>query len=105
MNDQFVRRFLDRLSPVSGTIRAIYVFGSRAKGTHRPDSDYDLLLVVTEAFTPHDKSLLYDIVIDLLLDTGRLASLKIFKEPEFNRLMALNTPFMRHVLTEGVKVG
>ena len=105
MDDPILQRFLERLVPIGQMIRAIYIFGSRAKGTHRPDSDYDLLVVVNDAFTLKEKSVLYDIVIDILLDTGRLVSLKIFKEPEFQRLKNLNTPFMRHVLTEGMKVG
>ena len=105
MDDPILQRFLERATPLSRYIRAVYVFGSRAKGTHRPDSDYDLLLVVSAVFTPKEKDLLYDIVMDVLLDTGRLVSLKIFKEPEFHRLKDLNTPFMRHVLTEGIKVG
>jgi len=86
-------------------IRSIYVFGSRAKGTARPDSDYDLLLVVSDAFSLKDKDALYDTVLDLLLETGRLVSLKLFRERAFQRLRAMGTPFMTHVLREGMKVG
>ena len=105
MNDPIITRFLERIQPVKRLIQAIYVFGSRAKGTHRPDSDYDVLLVVTEDFTFQNQDALYDVVLDILLDTGRLVSLKIFRTTDFCRLRDLNTPFMRHVLTEGVKVG
>ena len=86
-------------------IRAVYLFGSRARGTERPDSDYDLLLVVREDFSLAEKDSLYDQVIDILLETGRLISLKIFKQKEFQRLRDLNTPFLSRVLKEGVKVG
>lgn len=105
MDDPIIRRFLERSQPLSRAIQAVYVFGSRAKGTHRPDSDYDVLLVVDDAFSLQDRDALYDIVLDILLDTGRLVSLKIFKQQAFRRLRELGTPFMRHVLTEGVKVG
>ena len=105
MDDPIVRQFLERCGPVRSTIRAMYLFGSRAKGTQRPDSDYDLLLVVTEEFSLQDKDVLYDGVIDILLETGRLLSLKILKEREFDRLRDMQTPFMKHVLTEGIKVG
>ncbi len=105
MSDPILARFLERMKLVSRSVQAVYIFGSRAKGTHRPDSDYDLLLVVDEGFTLKDKDALYDIVMDILLDTGRLVSLKIFKAPVFQRLRDLHTPFMRHVLTEGIKVG
>jgi len=38
--DEVVHRLAEALNPV-----AIYLFGSRARGTARPDSDFDLLVV------------------------------------------------------------
>ncbi|MGQ0797296.1 MAG: nucleotidyltransferase domain-containing protein [Methanobacteriota archaeon] len=40
------RRFLNRLVQVPRPERVI-LYGSRARGTHRPTSDYDLLIVTT----------------------------------------------------------
>ena len=105
MDDPIVQRFLQRCHDMGSKILAVYVFGSRAKGTARPDSDYDFLLVVSEAFSLSDKDSLYDTVMDLLLETGRLVSLKLFREREFRRLCDLGTPFMTHVLRESIKVG
>ena len=105
IDDPILRKFLERCHDLGDKIQAIYVFGSRAKGTARPDSDYDLLLVVSEAFSLNDKDALYETVMDLLLETGRLVSLKLFREQAFQRLCDMGTPFITHVLTEGVKVG
>ena len=80
------------------------LFGSRARGTHQLDSDYDLLLVVAKK----DAALLdalYEAVMDVLLAHGRLVSLKMYEEREFARLRALHTPFMKHIETEGIPVG
>lgn len=44
--DPVIQDFLDRISSVRSQIRRLILFGSRARGTHRFDSDYDLLLVV-----------------------------------------------------------
>ena len=38
--DGVVARLVEALDP-----QAIWLFGSRARGTHRPDSDFDLLVV------------------------------------------------------------
>ncbi len=84
-------------------IQEVYLFGSRARGDWRPDSDYDLLMVVNKK----DQALIaliYDAVMDILLATGRLISLKIFTCQEFNRLADIPTPFMRQVLQEGKKL-
>ncbi len=43
--DRIVRRVVEAVDPV-----AIYLFGSRARGDAREDSDYDLLVVVPDDF-------------------------------------------------------
>lgn len=103
--DPILTRFLERSRRLSSKIKTIYLFGSRARGTERPDSDYDLLLVVADTFSLPEKDALYDLVMEVLLETGRLLSLKIFKEEAFRRLTEMGTPFMRHIAEEGVLVG
>ena len=105
MRDPIIQTFLERCRSLGEKIQGVYLFGSRAKGTARPDSDYDLLLVVSEVFSLSDKDALYDQVMDTLLESGRLVSLKIFRQPAFQHLCDLRTPFMTHVLQEGIKIG
>lgn len=105
MKDPILERFIKGSRALRSKIKSIHLFGSRARGTERPDSDYDILLVVTEDFTLQDKDKLYDIVLDVLLDTGRLISLKFFKEGRFRKLCELGTPFTTHVLKEGILIG
>ena len=103
--DPIVQKFFKEIGTVKRKIRTAYLFGSRARGTERPDSDYDLLLVVGEDFSFSEKDALYDEVMNVLLETGRLVSLKIFKQKDFERLRDLHTPFLSRVLKEGVQVG
>lgn len=48
---EFVRKFpilnhvADALKPYMNTVSGLYFHGSRARGDHREDSDYDLLLI------------------------------------------------------------
>ena len=51
--DEVVYRLVEALNPV-----AIYLFGSRARGTARPDSDFDLIVVTR----PEDGEASYDYV-------------------------------------------
>ena len=83
----------------------MYLFGSRARGTARPDSDYDILLVVDPQFTLRDKDHLYDGVMDALLETGQLISLKIYKQPFFIKLWRMGAPLMANLKKDGVQIG
>jgi predicted nucleotidyltransferase len=103
-NDPVLQDFLKGIEQVRPLISQMILFGSRAKGTHRVDSDYDVLVVVDrkeDALV----DVLYEAVMDVLLAHGRLVSLKIFKKSEFDRLQALRTPFMAQIAEEGVPIG
>jgi uncharacterized protein len=102
--DAVVKKFLDTLYPLKEHIRETYLFGSRCRDDWRPDSDYDILIVL-DSKDRDIISRLYDAVIDVLLETGRLISLKIFTISEFNRLKSIPTPFMQNVLNEGMRIG
>jgi predicted nucleotidyltransferase len=103
-HDPVIQDFLKGIEGVRPQIRRLILFGSRARGTHASDSDYDLLVVVSKK-DPLLLDALYDTVMDVLLAHGRLVSLKIFEEAAFARLQALQTPFMKHIAHEGKPLG
>lgn len=96
-----VEVFLNKAKDVKSKISAIYLFGSRARETHRPDSDYDLLIVVKDKSI---KDRLYDAAVDTFCESGADISLKIIKQEQFQRLKQLSTPFIENVLKEGIKI-
>jgi predicted nucleotidyltransferase len=61
----------------------IYLFGSRARGDAREDSDYDLLIIVKERTGPgyHTERLAYDALWGL----GLAKDLVIFTHEQFSR--------------------
>ncbi|GAA0904155.1 hypothetical protein GCM10009549_07440 [Streptomyces thermoalcalitolerans] len=50
-DSSFLRDTADRLAALPG-VRAVALGGSRARGTHRPDSDWDLALYYRGRFDP-----------------------------------------------------
>ena len=46
--DPILAEFLDRIGGIRSSVEQLVLFGSRARGDHRPDSDYDLLVVVRQ---------------------------------------------------------
>ena len=102
--DAVLTTFLEGIRSVRSQIGSLVLFGSRARGDHRTDSDYDILLIVQRR-SPALRDVLYESVLETLLTHGRLISLKVFDEQEFARLERLGTPFTRRVRAEGQPLG
>jgi predicted nucleotidyltransferase len=96
--------FIGKARALRDHITALYLFGSRARGNWRPDSDFDVLVIVPER-RQELVDQLYDAVLDVQLETGSLISLKIFTEAQYDRLAAIPTPFLSNVAAEGVRLG
>lgn len=104
--DEVIEKFIAGIerAGLTNKIEKMYLFGSRARGDERPDSDYDIL-IVTNHPNREFRSKIYDVVIDVLLETQRDISLKIRKTEEYKRLCRMRTPFMQNVLREGIRIG
>ena len=103
MKDPVIEAFLQGIQPERNKIRYIYLFGSRARGDHQPDSDYDLLIVAREKDLAL-KDRIYDVATDVSLESRRDLSLKFFSAEKFDHLKAIPSRFIRNVVTEGVKI-
>jgi uncharacterized protein len=104
MDEEIVEKFIESISSIKNKIGEMYLFGSRSRDDWKPDSDYDILIVLEK----RDREVidkLYDAVVDILISTGKLISLKIFAESEYNRLKSIPTPFMSNILREGKRIG
>ena len=104
VQDPVIDEFLAQIAPIRDRVRRLILFGSRARGDHKPYSDYDILVVLPEK----DRQVvdaLYDATMEVLFRTHRLVSLKIYREADLARFSAMPTPFLRNVLREGVALG
>lgn len=101
--DKNIALFLGKVKNLDGRIEAIYLFGSQARGTAHAESDYDILIVVKQK-NKELKDRLYDITVDIFLQTGADVSLKILRHEDFERLSTLHYPFIEHVVEEGIKL-
>ncbi len=92
-----VGRIVSAVSPVS-----IYLFGSRARGDHRPDSDFDLLVVTQQSDGEAGSD--YDRVYAPVLGTGVGCDVVPCREDDFNREALSSSGLVREVLTHGVRL-
>jgi len=104
--EQAVRRFLALIAGRYDMAGAI-VYGSRARGTHRPDSDADVAVLLNGA---HQRTLpttlaMADVAYDVLLETGiNIAPLPVWLD-EWERPETYSNPvLLRAIAREGVRL-
>ena len=75
------------------------LFGSRARGEARPESDYDVAVFLRDYTTRWDElSALAELTIDILVDTGAIISAKPFPAGDHGK----DRPLMREIARDGV---
>ena len=81
------------------SVRKILLFGSRARGDARDDSDYDMLVVVDHR-TPELRSTIIEIETQLMDRYGALVATVLRSEEEWQRTQGL--PLARNIAREGI---
>ena len=97
-----VERFAATLRERWGSeILEIHLFGSKARGDAGPESDVDLL-IVTERNDWKLKDEIGRVATKILLAEGIYLSIKVLGKAIYQRFVALEAPFIKNVLREGV---
>jgi predicted nucleotidyltransferase len=79
----------------------VYLYGSRAKGTAKPDSDWDLLILLKkEIITNEIEHNIMDSLFELEFEIGEVISPMVYSEKEWNSKYKI-TPFYSNVMREG----
>jgi predicted nucleotidyltransferase len=99
-SDPVLRRFRAALAATYGDrLERAVLFGSRARGDARPDSDYDVAVFIREPDRWLDEAIrLADLGTDILMDSGAVISAKPFRAGSYNESL----PLMRAIQREGV---
>jgi predicted nucleotidyltransferase len=98
--DPVLRQFRDALyQRYGGQIERVILFGSRARGDHQPDSDYDVAVFLQRPRRFWDDlGGLADITTDILVRTGAVISAKPFPSGAWQE----RTPLMGELRRDGV---
>ena len=101
------RAFLRRL-PASYEVAQTILFGSRARGDHRPDSDLDLAVVLKgERQNFYDtKQVMADIAFDVLMETGLLVqAFPLWDGDLAHPERFINPAVIHNIAAEGIRLG
>jgi predicted nucleotidyltransferase len=98
--DPVLLRFRAALAETYGDrLERAVLFGSRARGDARPDSDHDVAVFIHEPDRWLNEAIrLADLGTNILLDTGAVISAKPFRAGAYNEAQ----PLMREVQREGL---
>lgn len=79
-----------------------YLFGSRARGDFRPDSDWDILILVdANLVTNQIEDKFRDDLYDIELESGQIISIFIYPKAYWERTM-IYSPLYKIVNREGI---
>lgn len=95
---EFKRRVLQAMP--RRRMAKVVLYGSRARGDARRDSDWDLAVFVRGRPTPRDLSVLSHVAFDLLMETGSFIQAFPFPASHAQR----QSSFYRNVRKDGVAV-
>jgi predicted nucleotidyltransferase len=85
----------------------LIVYGSRARGDHRPDSDADVAVLLVGAHKPFldTKLKMSDAAYDILLDTGiNISPLPVWLDEWEHPETYVNPALLANIAREGVRV-
>lgn len=106
ITEKAVRRFLTLIASRYELAGAI-VYGSRARGTHRPDSDADVAVLLSgehQRFLT-TKLAMADVAFDVLLETGvNISPLPIWLDEWEHPENYSNPALLQNIASEGVRL-
>ena len=81
-----------------------YLFGSRARGDFRPDSDWDILILIDQPkVTPEIEDKFRNELYDLELESGQIVSAFFYPKKYWENTL-LFSPLYSNVQKEGVRL-
>jgi predicted nucleotidyltransferase len=100
VNDPILRRFRAVLDEIYGQrLERVVLFGSRARGDARADSDYDVAVFLRDLTNrPAELNRLADLATDILDETGEFIHAMPYRAGSYEE----RTPLMLVVRAEGV---
>lgn len=82
----------------------VWLYGSRARGTAREDSDWDVLVLTpTPSLSTADESRFVDHMCDLIVETGEVVQLFAYGKEEWHHRHNI-TPFYKNVQQDAIRL-
>ena len=99
-----LKEFKNRLKEVlESQLLELKLFGSKARGDDKPDSDIDVLVIVTtDDWRIRDK--VYDVATDILLQSDVCISPKVISKNKFDQMNKEGASFVHNVSRDAITI-
>ena len=97
--NNIVLSFINVLKYKGIMLEKVYLYGSRAKGTSRPDSDIDLILV-SPTFSKMPFWKRWEIIGDALAEVMEPIEVLAFSPEEFEKKKEKQAGFLQHIMKQ-----
>jgi predicted nucleotidyltransferase len=99
-----LKKFKEAVTKALGNeLVELTLFGSKARGDAREDSDIDVL-VITNSGNWRLRDVVYGIVTDILLDDDVIVSPRVIGKEDYKRLYEKGYPFVKNVIRDGIAI-
>jgi predicted nucleotidyltransferase len=82
----------------------VALYGSMARGTAGPESDYDILVITDSKLSSGEEKDLRYTVYELGIDREALLSLAVYSRDEWRNPVFRGSPYRKNVIREGIVV-
>ena len=99
-----LKEFKNRLKEIlESQLLELKLFGSKARGDDKPNSDIDVLVIVTtDDWRIRDK--VYDVATDILIQSDVCISPKVISKNKFNQMSKEGTSFVHNVSRDAITI-
>ncbi len=97
--DKIKDRIKEKYHPVN-----IVLYGSRARGDAKTDSDWDLLILINKNLTEKEKLKIQHTLYEVELEADEIINAIIHSENEWNNPLMQVSPFYENVKKEGIVI-
>jgi uncharacterized protein len=81
-----------------------FLFGSRARGDNKPDSDWDILILINNQIVTNDiENKFRDVLYNIELESGQIISTFIYSKSFWQKNLRFS-PLYKSVKKEGIKL-
>jgi predicted nucleotidyltransferase len=88
---------------VIDTKAQVIVFGSRARGDAKRDSDWDILILTDNSVSTEIEKAFRNKLFDLEIETGEVFSIFVYEKKDWNTRHKV-TPLYKNIKKEGVRI-